>query len=213
MLGLLTSPEEGNVGTPKLESPVATSPRFVVAIGASAGGLHAIRSVLVGLAGDFPAAVVVVQHVAPWYRSHIAEILDTATKLKVKEAQEGDRLGRGAVFIAPPNRHLLVGSGGTLTLSFAELVHSLRPSADMLFESAATNFGERAIAVVLSGTGSDGAMGIRAVKKMGGRVIAQDDSSAEFSGMPHAAIQTGVVDFVLPLDQIAGKLIELTTGG
>ena len=92
---------------------------------------------------------------------------------------------------------------GTLSLTQSKLVHFLRPSADLLFESVAASYGERAIAVVLTGTGSDGAMGVQAIKKMGGTVIAQDEAIAEFFGMPSAAIHSGRVDFVLPLDEIA----------
>jgi two-component system chemotaxis response regulator CheB len=93
------------------------------------------------------------------------------------------------------------------------LVHFLRPSADLLFESVAASYGERAIAVVLTGTGSDGAMGVKAIKKMGGTVIAQDEATAEFFGMPNAAIQSGSVDFVLPLEEIATALVTLVMKG
>ncbi len=114
-------------------------------------------------------------------------------------------------YIAPPNRHLLVNPDGTLSLSQSELVHFVRPSADLLFESVAASFKDRAIAVVLTGTGSDGSMGVRAIKKMGGTVIVQDEKSSEFFGMPGAAMQTGAVDFVLPLADIPNALISLVT--
>src|SRR5260370_39568148 len=118
-------------------------------------------------------------------------------------ARENDGLRPATVFIAPPNRHLLVNTDGTLSLSQSELVHFVRPSADLLFESVAASYRDRAIAVVLTGTGSDGAMGVRAIKKMGGTVLAQDEGSSEFFGMPGAAIETGFVDFLLPLPEIA----------
>ena len=143
----------------------------------------------------------------------MAEILSRSTSLHVKEAAEGDRLEPGTAFIAPPNRHLLVNPGGLLELTQSELVHFVRPSADLLFESVAASYRERAIAVVLSGTGSDGAMGLRGVKKMGGTVIVQEPASAEFRGMPDAAEETGVVDFVLPLASIAAALVTLVTPG
>ena len=110
------------------------------------------------------------------------------------------------------NRHLLVNPDGTLSLSQSELVHFLRPSADLLFESLAASYKERAIAVVLTGTGSDGAMGVQAIKKMGGTVIVQDQATAEFPGMPSAAIQTRGVDFILPLGEIAPALLTLVKG-
>jgi two-component system, chemotaxis family, protein-glutamate methylesterase/glutaminase len=135
--------------------------------------------------------------------------LNRHTALTVKEAEAGDMLVPGTAFIAPPNKHLLVNPGGTLSLSDSELVHFVRPSADLLFESVAGSFKERAIAVVLTGTGNDGAMGVRAIKKMGGTVIAQDEATSDFFGMPGGAIQTGNVDFVLPLNEIAPALVTL----
>lgn len=143
----------------------------------------------------------------------MAEILSRRTALKVKEAREGEHLEIGTTYIAPPNRHLLVNSDRTLSLTQSELVHFVRPSADLLFESVAASYKERAIAVVLSGTGSDGSMGVRAIKKMGGTVIVQDEKSSEFFGMPGAAVQTGCVDFILPLDEIAAALVTLVVKG
>jgi two-component system chemotaxis response regulator CheB len=185
----------------------------VVALAASAGGLAALSHILAALPADFPATVVVVQHLDPRHRSLMAQILSRRTRLRVKEAEEGDRLHPATVYIAPPNRHLLVNPDGTLSLSQSELVHFVRPSADLLFESVAASYKERAIAVVLTGTGSDGAMGIRAIKKMRGTVIAQDERTSEFFGMPGAAIQSGNVDFVLPLDEIAAALVTLVVRG
>jgi two-component system chemotaxis response regulator CheB len=168
--------------------------------------------VLAALPEDFPATIVVVQHLDPRHHSLMAEILSRRTGLQVREAQEGDRLHPHTVYIAPPDYHLLVNPDGTLSLSHSELVHFLRPSADLLFESVAASFKERAIAVVLTGTGSDGAMGIQAIKKMGGTVIAQDEGTSEFFGMPSAAIKTQNVDFILPLDEVAGALVTLMRG-
>jgi two-component system chemotaxis response regulator CheB len=143
----------------------------------------------------------------------MADILSRRTSLAVRQAREGDCLQAGTVYIAPPDRHLLVVPGGSLTLTQSELVHFVRPSADLLFESVAASFKDRAIAVVLSGTGSDGSMGVRAIKKMGGTVIAQDRETAEFSGMPASAVDTGVVDFILPLEEIPPALVTLIVKG
>ncbi|AFY35451.1 chemotaxis protein CheB [Calothrix sp. PCC 7507] len=184
----------------------------IVAIAASAGGLTAITQVLSTLPREFTAAIAVVQHLAPQYRSLMADILSRRTVLNVKQAAEGDNINPGIVYIAPPNRHLLANCDGTLSLSQSELVHFLRPSADLLFESVAASYQDRAIAVVLSGTGSDGAMGVEAIKKMGGTVIVQDEKTAEFSGMPTAAINTGNVDFILPLAEISAALVNLVMG-
>jgi two-component system, chemotaxis family, protein-glutamate methylesterase/glutaminase len=181
----------------------------IVALAASAGGLKALTDVLAALPAEFPAALVVVQHLDPRHRSLMAEILGKRTKLQVKEAREGDQLQPGQALVAPPNRHLLVNPDGTVSLSQSELVHFVRPSADLLFESTAASFRERAIAVVLSGSGRDGSMGVRAIKKMGGTVIVQDEKTSEFFGMPDAAQQTGMVDFILPLQEIAPALQTL----
>ena len=184
----------------------------IVALAASAGGLKALTDVLAALPRDFPAALVMVQHLDPRHRSLMAEILGRRTSLLIKEAREGDALERGLALIAPPNRHLLVNPDRTVSLSQSELVHFVRPSADLLFESTAASYKERAIAVVLTGSGRDGAMGVTAIKKMGGTVIVQDEKTAEFFGMPGAAQQTGLVDFILPLAEIAPALRTLLDG-
>ena len=184
-------------------------PFEIVALAASAGGLHALSYVLGGLPSEFPAFIVVVQHLDPRHRSLMADILSRRTGLAVTEAKQGDVLERGKAFIAPPNRHLLVNLDGILSLTQTELVHFVRPSADLLFESMAASFKERAIAVVLSGSGSDGSMGVKAVKKMGGTVLVQDEQTSEYFGMPDAAKRTGCVDFVLPLEEIAPALVKL----
>jgi two-component system, chemotaxis family, protein-glutamate methylesterase/glutaminase len=185
----------------------------VVALASSAGGLNALSQVLSALPPDFPAALVVVQHLDPRHPSLMADILSRRTPLTVKQAETGESLRVGTVAIAPPDQHLLVNPDGTLSLSHTQLVHFVRPSADLLFESVAASFKDRAIAVVLTGTGRDGAMGVEAIKKMGGTVIAQDAATAEFFGMPGAAIQTGSADFVLPLGEIAAALVTLVTTG
>lgn len=181
----------------------------IVAIAASAGGLQAISTVLGSLPPDLPVGVVIVQHLAPQYRSLLVDILARITPLQVKQAETGDRILPGWVYIAPPNHHLLVNIDGTLSLTQTALVHFLRPSADLLFHSVASSYGHRAIAVVLSGTGSDGEQGVTSIKAMGGTTIAQDQGSSAFFGMPHSAIATGQVDFVLPLPDIAPALLSL----
>jgi two-component system chemotaxis response regulator CheB len=194
-------------------APLGSGAFDVVACGSSAGGLNALTEVLSRLPGDFPAALAVVQHLDPRHRSLMAAILAKRTRLRVKEAEDGERLEAGTVYIAPPNRHLLVNPGGRLALSESELVHFLRPSADLLFESVAASFRDRAIGVVLSGTGKDAAMGVTAIKSMGGTVIVQDPKAAEFPGMPAEAVATGNVDFVLALEDIADALVTLVMKG
>ncbi len=185
----------------------------IVMLAASAGGLTALSEVLGALPVDFPVPVVVVQHLDPRHRSLMAEILQRRTKLTVNEASQGAKLEPSTVYIAPPDEHLLVTSDGGLSLAHTELVHFVRPSADLLFESGAGAFPGRAIGVVLTGTGSDANMGVRAIDQTGGTVIAQDPQSAEFSGMPQAAIDTGAVDFILDLEEIGPALVALVIHG
>src|SRR5262249_50788911 len=139
----------------------------VAALCASAGGFNALRAVLSDLPGDFPAAIVVVQHLDPRHRSVMAELLTRRSALDVRQAAEGYTIAPGCVLIAPPDRHLLVNGDGSVSLTQTQLVHFVRPSGDLLFESVAASYAERALCVVLTGTGSDGAQGVAAIKKMG----------------------------------------------
>lgn len=181
----------------------------VIAIASSAGGLAALTLLLSRLPSDLPASLLVVQHLDPRHESLMAQILSKRTALTVRQAENGDSIETGAVYIAPPDKHLLANPDRTLSLTQSELVHFVRPSADLLFESVAAAFRERAIAVVLTGSGSDGSMGVRAIKKMGGSVIAQDEETSEYFAMPSAAINTGDVDFVLPIEDIPPALVSL----
>lgn len=186
------------------QPPMKTDEKYaVVAIASSAGGIGALMRLLGPLPATLPVPVLIVQHLDPRHKTVLAELLARRTKLRVRLATAGEKVEPGTVYIAPPNYHLLVEPHGVLTLSSSELVHFVRPSADLLFESVAGAYGPRAIACVLTGTGSDGAMGVTAVKSRGGTVIAQDPDDAEFKGMPMAAVATGAVDLVLPLDEIA----------
>jgi two-component system chemotaxis response regulator CheB len=193
------------------EPPPPPSAFDIVALVASAGGLPALTAILSGLPADFPAAVVVLQHLDPSRPSLLTKILRQHSTLPVYEARQGDRICPGAVFVAPPAHHLLVDSHGELSLTETERVHYVRPSADTLLESVARSYGSRAVAVVLTGSGTDGADGVRIVKQMGGTVIAQDRPTSRSFGMPGAAIRTGCVDSVLPLAEIAAALVHLVT--
>ena len=193
--------------------PVKSLPAFdIVAIAASAGGVFALTEVLSGLPGNFPASVVVVQHLDPRHRSLMPQIFGRRSHLPVDSAIEGMEVQPGHVYLAPPDRHLLINRDSTISLTQTELVNFVRPSADLLFESVAAAYGERAIAVVLTGAGKDGSMGVSAIKKRGGTVIVQDEATSEFFGMPSAAIRTGTVDFVLSLDEIPSALVTLVAG-
>lgn len=181
----------------------------VVAIAASVGGLKATSEILSNLPSDFPAAITLVQHLSPNCRSYIAEILSRCTALRVKQAETGEILRPSTVYVGVPNKHLVVNPDGKLFLSDAAKVNFVRPSANVLFQSVATSCKARAIALVLTGRDTDGVMGVLAIKKHGGIVIAQDESSSKCFDMPQAAINTGKVDFILPPQAIASTLINL----
>jgi two-component system chemotaxis response regulator CheB len=128
--------------------------------------------------------------------------------LAVKQAEHGDPLEQGRVYVAPPDAHLLVAADGTLKLEQSEVVHHVRPSADALLLSIAKEYEGRCLAVVLSGTGIDGAAGAAAVKRAGGSVVAQDEATSDHFGMPGAAILAGGVDDVLAIDDIGAAVID-----
>ncbi len=194
--------------------PIDSAERYgIVALAASAGGITALSRVLGELPVGFAVPVLVVQHLDRRHETVIAAVLGRRTKLPVKLAESEERVQSGIVYIAPPNHHLLITADGVLTLTSSELVHFVRPSADLLFESVAGAYGARALACVLTGTGRDGAMGVSAVKSRGGTVIVQDPASAEFSGMPESAVASAPVDFVLPLDEIGTVIRDLVEVG
>lgn len=187
--------------------------RRVVGIAASAGGVAALPRVLGGLPAGFAAAVVVVQHLDPDRPTLLTGILARRTPLAVVEATEGAELVTGTVYVAPPDHHVLVTAGGRLALTQTDLVHHVRPAADVLFASMATTFGDRSVGVVLSGTGKDASGGAQALRHHGGTVFAQDEATSEYFGMPGAAIETGAVDRVLAIDDIAAALVALIGKG
>lgn len=193
--------------------PFAGTAYDVVAITASAGGIEALGKVLGGLPKNFPAAVVVVQHISQHRTSLLARVLGRHTALRVKQAEAGEHLAPGTVFVAPPGAHLLLEPGGTLALAQTPKVSFVRPSGDVLFGSVAACCKDRAIAVVLTGGGSNGAAGVRLVKQLGGFVIAQDQATSYQFAMPRAAIATKCVDLVLPLSEIAPTLVRLVKAG
>ena len=184
----------------------------VIAVATSAGGLLALSRLLGDLPPSLRACLLVVQHLQPDRPSRLAQILGWHTSLEVKEAAAGEMPHDGTVYVAPPGAHLMVGVDRRLVLSHLPPLHFCRPSGDRLFASMAARYGEKAIAVVLTGTGCDGADGAREVRRLGGVVIVQDEGSSEFFGMPGAAMRAGAVDRVLPLGGIARALEGLIEG-
>jgi two-component system chemotaxis response regulator CheB len=183
-------------------------PYGIVAIASSAGGILALGRVLGGFPATMPVPVVVVQHLDPYHETIIAAVIRRRSSLDVRLAIDGERITSGMIRIAPPDRHLLVNADRTLSLTSNEPVQFVRPSADLLFESVAASYGSAALACILTGSGSDGAMGASAIKARGGSVIVEDPQSAEFKGMPEAAVAAGA-DYVLPLEEITPMVCRL----
>ena len=184
-------------------------PAEVVAIAASTGGPGAIHSILTTLPADYPVPILVVQHLSHGFIPGFAGWLDKATRLKVKPAQEDEALRPGTVYVAVDDHHLCVTPSRRIHLSTAEAVGGFRPSGTALFESVATAFGSRAVAVILTGMGRDGVDGLRAIRRAGGRTVAESEATAIVYGMPAAAVGAGLADFILPLDQVCAALAGL----
>jgi two-component system chemotaxis response regulator CheB len=180
----------------------------VVVLVGSAGGIKPMESVLEHLPSELDAAVVVLLHLTPQHPSVLAAILARKTAMSVKQAEDGDPLEPGHVYVAPPDAHLIVNADGTLSLDRSPVVHHVRPSADTLLRSLAENYDGRCLAVVLSGTGVDGAEGSVAVKGAGGSVFAQDEATSAHFGMPSAAIGAGSVDAVLAVGLIGQAVLD-----
>ena len=179
------------------------------AIASSMGGIEALITVLSALPMNFPAEIVIVQHLSPYRESYLTEILNRCTVLPVKRAEEGMKLSAGNIYTTPPNKHLIINKNGTLSLSDAPKEHFVRPSAEYTFKSLANSYQRNAIAIVLTGCDGDGQEGVQIVKEMGGKVIAQNQETSQVFSMPSSAIETGCVDLVLPLDEIADGIVNL----
>jgi two-component system chemotaxis response regulator CheB len=187
----------------------AATPTWIIAIAASAGGIPAIHEVLNHLPKDFPGAVMVLLHMERSRDSHLAEMFARGTTLQVSEARDGEALAVGHVYMAPPDFHLTVSRDRHVALNKQALVHFVRPAADVLFSSLA-RLGGSGIAVILSGSGYDGACGASAVHRAGGIVITQDETTSLHFSMPRAAAQHGPADYILPIEKISALLVSLT---
>lgn len=195
---------------------------FVLALGASTGGPRALQAIIPQLPEAFPGCILIVQHMPSGFTKYMAERLDTISPMKVVEAVDGEPLQKGSVYIAPGNHHLRVAlknetvSGNHLKDWQIEInddpaVKGLRPNADVMIESVAEMKQFNLMAVILTGMGDDGSKGIKRLKRSGGTVIAEDESTCVVFGMPRAAINTGMVDEVKPLPQIAKTILSRVT--
>ncbi|SKA97602.1 two-component system, chemotaxis family, CheB/CheR fusion protein [Paucidesulfovibrio gracilis DSM 16080] len=182
---------------------------MVVGIGASAGGLEALQQFFSNIDPIEGVSFVVVQHLSPDYKSLMPELLARKTRMQVRHVVDGEEVLPGVVYILPPKNNLTMYAG---KLFLTPQEPHLNLPIDLFFRSLAEDRGENAVGIILSGTGSDGTRGVRAIKEHGGLVLVQEEESATFDGMPRSAISTGIVDFVLPPDRMAGELRRLGTG-
>ncbi|HMB45457.1 MAG TPA: CheB methylesterase domain-containing protein, partial [Candidatus Methanoperedens sp.] len=189
----------------------------IVVIGSSTGGPRALQQVIPMLPSNLHAPVLVVQHMPPGFTKSLAERLNSQSVIKVREAEEGDILQSGTVYIAPGDYHMIIKQqkiNGDLkeviALTKGERVQGVRPSVDVLLNSVAPIFGQNSLGVILTGMGSDGTDGIRKLKLAGGKVMAEDESTCVVYGMPRSVIEQKLADFILPIGRIAEKIAEIT---
>jgi two-component system chemotaxis response regulator CheB len=204
-----TAPAAGNIV--KKSTAMIQTTQQVVCIGASTGGTEALKELLVGLPADAPG-IAIVQHMPAGFTHSFAERLDGLCRIRVKEAQDGDRVLQGHALLAPGGMHMAIsriGASYIARVGQGQPVNRHCPSVDVMFHSAARHVGGNAVGVILTGMGADGAKGMAAMKQAGARTIAQDESTCVVFGMPKEAIALGGVDHVLPLERIPGKILSL----
>ncbi len=188
---------------------MSRNPKKIVLLGGSAGGIEAIGAVLKALPADIDAAVFVVIHLNPSVPSMLAQVLDRRTALNVVHAQDGEEIRSGTVYVAPPDRHLMIHEG-QVKLGRGPRENNFRPAVDPLFRSAAMHFRENVIGVVLSGNLDDGTTGLIEIKRQGGIAMVQDPADAPYAGMPASALQeVPGIDYVLPAAAIGEQIIML----
>src|SRR3712207_6517545 len=181
----------------------------IVVIGASTGGIEAMKALVAGLPRDFPASVLVVMHTAPHPLGILPEILERAAPLPASNARDWEQIKPGHIYVAPPDYHLLVERTGYIRITQGPRENRFRPAVDPLFRSAALAFGPRVVGVVLTGWLDDGTAGLYAVKQRGGAAVAQHPEDALAPSMPLSAIKHVEVDHILPLNEIAPLLVRL----
>lgn len=210
------TPAAPAVVTKPRSSPARTLPPEIVLIGVSTGGPAALTRLLPMLPADLPVPVAIVQHMPPIFTQSLAESLASRCSLEVREAADGERLTAGRVLIAPGGRHMrLVGAPDAVArvqITDDPPENNCRPAVDYLFRSAAATLPGRAMAVILTGMGNDGTLGLRLLKRHGCFAIAQDEATSVVFGMPKAAIEAGLADVVLPIDAIAPRIVATVRG-
>jgi two-component system chemotaxis response regulator CheB len=204
---LTKSAVESSVVDPK--APRKKVSDKIVAIVASTGGPQALLEILKTLPEDFPCGIVIVQHITNGFLAGLVGWLAKECKIKVKVGEDSEEIRPGVAYIAPDNVQMRVEEGGKLRLSHEPAFGGHRPSGDVLLESVARAYGKGGVAAILTGMGRDGAMGMKAVKQLQGKTIAQDEKSCVVFGMPHAAVEMNVIDKVLPLGKIAEEIVGM----
>ncbi len=182
-----------------------------VVIGTSAGGLYALTDLLQPITSQFLLPIIVVQHRSKGQRDLLESVLQSKSRIKIKQADEKEKIVGGTVYIAPPDYHLLIERDRTFGLNADAVVQFSRPSIDVLFESAADVYKDKLIGIVMTGSNSDGAAGIGAIRRVEGVTIAQEPAEAQFPLMPDAAIKTGHVDRIMTLKTISSFLLDIGT--
>lgn len=193
--------------------PVAPSEK-IIAIGTSTGGPRALQEIITKLPGSLPCGVIIVQHMPPGFTKSLADRLNSLSSVTVKEAEQKDIIRPGLVLIAPGDYHMIVeidASKKVVRLSQSPPIGGHRPAVDPMFESVAKVYGNKAVAVLLTGMGHDGAKGMELIKQQRGYTIAEDQSTAVVFGMPKSAIELGVVDKVVPIGAVAAEIVKSVT--
>jgi two-component system CheB/CheR fusion protein len=195
---------------PKIEAVTRPPKRFpIVAIGASAGGLEAFEAFFKAMPADSGIAFVLVAHLDPTHVSMLPELIQKSTKMKVHQVKDGSKVLQNNIYVIPPNKNLEIMNGSLQLLNITQPRGANLP-IDSFFRSLAIDQGSNAVCIILSGTGTDGTLGLKAIKGELGMVMVQEENSAKYDGMPRSAISTGLVDYVLPVGKIPEQLMKYT---
>lgn len=192
--------------TPAQQSSGVTVDEFAIFIAASTGGPSALKKILSNISPDIKASIIIAQHIAKGFMAGLVSWLAQECKLTIKEAKSGDRLKRGTVLFCPAGSNIIVAANQTIKIDDTSATDMIKPSADILFNSAAKVYGPKAVGVILTGMGSDGAKGLLKIKENGGVTVAQDEATSVVFGMPKKAISFDAVQKILPLKDIGGYL-------
>ena len=205
----MVSIEPGN--REDLPGSLTEPPRDIVVIGASRGGVEALRGIVAALPLNLRSTLLIVLHTSPTHASLLPAVLSSAGPLPAEHGRNGTRIERGRIYVAPPDHHMTVGPIGFIRLDQGPKENYVRPAADPLFRSAASVYGSRVIGIILTGGGSDGTQGLIAIEQAGGLAIVQDPGDARDPGMPTSALLDDNPDLCLPLSETPGVIIRLSS--